>query len=189
MSKTIRRSSTAATAAVTLALVLGACGSSGTTSAASTTAPAAGSSTTANAPAASSTTGAAGAATTAAATSAAAATGSAKAVSLGEWFVKIPDPVPSGNVSFALTNDGNNTHSLAVAKGVDYASLPHLPNGAVDTDTLGADFIGASNPVPKGGTGTVSFNLPAGQYVFFCPVAFGPSSHAKSGQVLSVTVS
>ncbi|MDH4077470.1 MAG: hypothetical protein OEW29_16190, partial [Acidimicrobiia bacterium] len=69
-------------------------------------------------------------------------------------------------------------------------SLPKLENGAVDAANLEAGaFIGESEKVDQGATGTLSVTLEPGNYVFFCPIAFGPNSHAKAGQVLAVTVS
>lgn len=183
------RRAAAAAAAVSLALVAAACGSDTKTTTSST---AAGSSTTAAA-AGSSTTKAATASSAAAGSStSAAATAKGQAVTLGssanEFAIAIPDAVKAGAVTFALTNGGQQRHALAVAKGESYAALPKLDNGAVDTEKLGADFIGKSDILSGGGTGTVTFNLPAGKYVFFCPVAAGPNSHAKAGQTLPVTV-
>lgn len=122
---------------------------------------------------------------------AAAAAGEGQAVDLKEWSITITGDVASGANTFALTNTGENPHALAIVKGDSYETLPKLDNGAVDADSLEAGaFIGASENVEKGGgTGTLAVTLEPGNYVFFCPVAFGPNSHAKAGQVLSVTVS
>ena len=109
-------------------------------------------------------------------------------VDLGEWFIEVGD-VAAGTTTFALSNSGEQTHALAVARGTSYEELPQLDNGAVDTETLGDDFLGASNEISNGATTTVDFDLEPGDYVFFCPIAFGPNSHAARGQVLSVTVS
>lgn len=185
-----------AAGALALSLVLAACGSSsddtattggstaGSEASASATTEAADATTTTKA--ATSTTAAGGASTTAAA----AAAGEGQAVELKEWSVTITGDVKSGANTFALSNTGNNPHALAIVKGESYESLPKLENGAVDSDKLEAGaFIGASEKVEKGASGTLSVTLEPGKYVFFCPVAFGPNSHAKAGQVLSVTVS
>ncbi|MEL7158227.1 MAG: hypothetical protein AAFN30_16730 [Actinomycetota bacterium] len=110
------------------------------------------------------------------------------AVELGEWYIDMPATLESGSLSFALTNVGENPHTLAVARGSSYDDLPQKENGAVDTDALGADFIGGGDNVDSGGTGAIDFDLEPGDYVFFCPIEFGPNSHAAAGQVLSVTV-
>ncbi len=187
--------------ALALSLVLAACGSSGddtATTGGSTAGSEASSATTeatsaTTAKAATSTTAKAAASTSAAAaaaTTAAAGAGEGQAVDLKEWSITITGDVKSGASTFALSNTGENPHALAIVKGDSYESLPKLDNGAVDSDKLEAGaFIGASERVEKGATGTLSVTLEAGKYVFFCPIAFGPNSHAKAGQVLSVTVS
>ena len=110
------------------------------------------------------------------------------AIELGEWFLSEPGDLTAGTFTFALSNTGENPHALAIARGTSYEDLPQLDNGAVDTDALGADFLGTTENIDSGGTATIDFELEAGDYVFFCPVQFGPNSHAKAGQVLSVTV-
>lgn len=184
-----------AAGALALSLVLAACGSSGddtATTDASTASSEASSSATTEA-ASASTTAQAAASTTAAggaSTTAAAVAGEGQAVELKEWSVTITGDVKGGANTFAIANTGDNPHALAIVKGDSYEALPKLDNGAVDSDTLEAGaFIGASEKVEKGSTGTLSVTLEPGNYVFFCPIAFGPNSHAKAGQVLSVTVS
>lgn len=108
-------------------------------------------------------------------------------VELGEWYVALGD-VTAGPNTFAITNAGENPHALAIAKGTAYEDLPLKDNGAVDTDALGADFLSGTDNVPSGESSTLDIELEAGDYVFFCPIEFGPNSHASNGQVLSVTV-
>ena len=112
----------------------------------------------------------------------------AVAVGLKEWALETETTVAAGSVTFELTNNGSFPHELAIAKGDSYETLPLLENGAVDEATLGADFLGRSDRVEPGATGTVTFDLEAGTYVFLCNIAVGPNSHAKAGQVLTVTV-
>jgi uncharacterized cupredoxin-like copper-binding protein len=177
---TLLRSPMAGAAA--LVLVLAACGSDGDDTADTTTAAA-----TESTEAATTDTTAAAATedTTAAADPAAAG----QAVDLTEWSVTIDGDVAAGGTSFAITNSGENPHALAITVGDAYESLPLLDNGAVDTDTLGDDFVTSSENVEPGASATLDVTLEAGNYVFFCPIAFGPNSHAGQGQVLSVTVS
>lgn len=110
------------------------------------------------------------------------------ALDLGEWFISEPGDLTAGTISFALANVGENPHAFAIARGTSYEELPQLDNGAVDTDALGDDFLGTTDNIDSGGTGSIDFDLEAGDYVFFCPVQFGPNSHAAAGQVLSVTI-
>ena len=109
-------------------------------------------------------------------------------IALAEWTISDPGALAAGSFTFALENTGENPHALAIARGTSYEELPLKENGAVDTDALGDDFLGASDNVDPGGTGSIDFDLEAGDYVFFCPIEFGPNSHAGAGQVLSVTV-
>ncbi|MEZ5411177.1 MAG: hypothetical protein R2761_24315 [Acidimicrobiales bacterium] len=177
-----------AAGALALSLVLAACGSSGDdtdTTGASTAVSEAGSSATTEAGASATTEGDA-----AATTEAAAAAADGQAVELKEWSVTVTGDVTSGANTFAIANTGENPHALAIVKGDSYESLPKLDNGAVDEANLEAGaFIGQSERVAQGSTGTLSVTLEPGNYVFFCPIAFGPNSHAKAGQVLPVTVS
>lgn len=109
-------------------------------------------------------------------------------IELTEWTISDPGELTAGVISFAVDNTGENPHALAVARGTAYEDLPLKSNGAVDTDELGDDYLGASDNVASGDTGTVDFELAPGGYVFFCPIEFGPNSHAGSGQVRSVSV-
>lgn len=114
--------------------------------------------------------------------------GDATAVGLGEWFVDTPATLEAGTITFAVSNTGENPHAFAIVRGTSYEELPLLDNGAVDTEMLGDDFLGKTENIPSGESGEIEFELEAGDYVFFCPVQFGPNSHAAAGQVLSVTV-
>ena len=173
-----------AAGALALSLVLAACGSSG-----NDTDTTEGSSAVSEAESSATEVGASATTESAtAATEAAAAEG--QAVELKEWSVTVTGDVASGASTFAIANTGENPHALAIVKGDSYESLPKLENGAVDAANLEAGaFIGESEKVDQGATGTLSVTLEPGNYVFFCPIAFGPNSHAKAGQVLAVTVS
>lgn len=109
-------------------------------------------------------------------------------IELGEWFVSEPDGITAGSTTFALMNVGENPHAFAIAKGTSYEDLPQKDNGAVDQEALGDDFIGSADNIDPGGSGSITFDLEPGDYVFFCPIEFGPNSHAAAGQVLSVTI-
>lgn len=111
-------------------------------------------------------------------------------VSLSEWVVDTESSFNAGTLTFAVTSDGENPHALAVARGTSYEELPQKEeNGAVDIEALGDDFLGTTDNLEPGGSATIDFDLEAGDYVFFCPIEFGPNSHAAAGQVLSVSVS
>lgn len=111
------------------------------------------------------------------------------AVSLTEWAVAAETELTAGSTTFTVANDGSFTHKFGVARGDSYETLPLLDNGAIDEETLGADFLGDTENFDSGQTSEFAVDLEPGNYVLFCNIAVGPNSHAKSGQVLSVTVS
>lgn len=109
-------------------------------------------------------------------------------VELGEWFVDTEATQEAGTVTFAVSNVGENPHAFAIVRGNSYEELPQLDNGAVDTDAMGDDFLDSTDNIEVGESTEIAFDLEPGNYVFFCPIQFGPNSHAAAGQVLSVTV-
>lgn len=116
------------------------------------------------------------------------ATGSPVSVSLDEWVVDTESTLEAGAITFEVANVGSFPHEFGIARGESYDTLPQLDNGAIDEDTLGDDLLGKLDRVSPGESGTIEFDLEAGNYVFFCNIAVGPNSHAANGQVLSVTV-
>lgn len=107
----------------------------------------------------------------------------------GEFSLVVgSDGLTGGSLTFNAVNNGENPHAFAIARGTSYEDLPQKDNGAVDTDALGADYLGTTANLQSGEEESITFDLEAGDYVFFCPVEFGPNSHAKAGQVLSVSV-
>ncbi len=110
------------------------------------------------------------------------------AVDLGEWFIDTPAEFAAGSITFSVGNSGENPHAFAIVRGTSYEDLPLKDNGAVDIDAVGDDFLGTTDNLETGDAADITFDLESGQYVFFCPIEFGPNSHAAAGQVLSVTV-
>ena len=108
-------------------------------------------------------------------------------VSLVEWAIDSETDLTPGVITFNVTNDGDFSHHFAIARGESYETLPQTSGGAIDEATLAADFLGRTNNIQSGGTGTIEFDLEPGNYVFFCNIAT-TVSHAAQGQVLSVTV-
>ncbi len=109
-------------------------------------------------------------------------------VTLVEWAVEAPTSYPAGEVSFVAGNNGEFPHELAIARGDSYDSLPQTTTGAVDEDALGADVLGRTERISPGQSATLTVDLEPGNYVIFCNLGSGPSSHAANGQVLSITV-
>jgi hypothetical protein len=120
-------------------------------------------------------------------------TDDAVAVTLQEWAVNVPEQVPSGEVTIAAGNVGGEPHELVIVRSDDADSLP-VSDGQVQEDELpeGA-FIGEIESFPAGDTCTGSFDLPPGDYVFFCNLVEEEEdgtieSHYEEGMRTAVTV-
>ena len=110
------------------------------------------------------------------------------AVGLAEFSVTVDGDIAAGVQTFAVTNEGQFPHEFGIAMGTSYEDLPKLETGAIDEEALGADFLGKTEILDAGAMTEVGFDLAPGDYVLFCNIAFGPNSHAASGQTLSVSV-
>lgn len=128
--------------------------------------------------------------TAAEAAPAAAAPDGAIEMVLAEWSLTGPAELTAGPQDFLVVNAGAAKHNLVIVRGDGYESLPLESNGAViETDLAPEDIIGKTSTFDGGGISEVlSVDLPPGNYVFYCNLAFGPSSHARNGQRLDVTV-
>ena len=85
-----------------------------------------------------------------------------------DFAIEAPATVPSGDVTFSVTNHGPATHEFVVVR--TDLSPDQLPIGA---DGLSADEealtdVGEINQVNYGSTQTLHLSLPPGRYVFFC---------------------
>jgi uncharacterized cupredoxin-like copper-binding protein len=85
-------------------------------------------------------------------------------VSLMEFAIDMPDTLPAGPVTFAVTNDGTITHSFEIESADLEEEL-------------------ASELAP-GETGMLTVDLAPGTYEVYCPVG----NHAEQGMQLEVTV-
>ncbi|HEY6636617.1 MAG TPA: cupredoxin domain-containing protein [Solirubrobacterales bacterium] len=102
------------------------------------------------------------------AASGAAATGSSKTVDLTAVDYKFNPSDPTlnqGDVTFRLTNDGQQPHSLEIE----------------DVNGQDEEIEGEVQP---GDSNTLTVNLPPGKYEFYCPV----SNHKELGMEGEVTV-
>jgi uncharacterized cupredoxin-like copper-binding protein len=85
-------------------------------------------------------------------------------VSLAEWTIDMPDQLPAGPVTFVVSNDGEFEHNFEVeGEGIEEEFPENLQPGE---------------------TGTLEFELPAGEYRVYCPVG----NHAQQGMELTLTV-
>jgi plastocyanin len=94
------------------------------------------------------------------------AAATAVAVRLSEWKVELSRrSVPAGQVTFTIANGGAIPHALEVeGRGVEREV----------------------EPMPPGGTRTLTLNLRPGSYEVYCPV--GGDSHKKLGMVTTLVV-
>lgn len=106
-------------------------------------------------------------------------------VTLQEWAV-IPaqDAVPSGPVTFRVTNEGpDHPHELVIVKtDLDAAELPTTHEGAVDESGEGVEIIGEIEEFPPGETREATFELDPGSYVLVCNVAAVAGEHGGDHQ-------
>ena len=125
--------------------------------------------------------------TAASATTKPAAAAGAVDVTLKEWSVESNKALPVGKTTFNIKNAGQFGHEFLVIKGV-FAELPKTDIGAVDEAKLAAGALIGNTKVATGASGTATYDLAAGSYVFICNIVNGPTSHAVKGQVLDVKV-
>jgi hypothetical protein len=113
-------------------------------------------------------------------------------VSLTDFEISIDtNAFASGTVNFEVSNPDDGPHEFNIARGTSYTELPMLPNGSVDEEALGDDFLGKTSVLmaPIGSTKVVSYDLEPGSYVLFCNLGESRTfSHAAAGMVLSVVV-
>ena len=87
-------------------------------------------------------------------------------VTLTEWKVDTKsDTVPSGSVTFRVTNDGSMLHAF------------HVEGAGVDKET---------RQIAKGESASLVLNLKPGTYELYCPMS--DLSHKKAGMTRKLTV-
>lgn len=115
-------------------------------------------------------------------------------VVLSEFIVE-PDPTsaPAGDVTFAVTNDGEEVHEFVIVK-TDLAAdaLPTAEDGSFDEEGEGVEVIDEIEDIEAGGDGEVTANLEAGSYVLLCNLVEEedgePESHYAEGMYSDFTV-
>jgi uncharacterized cupredoxin-like copper-binding protein len=85
-------------------------------------------------------------------------------VSLVEFAISMPETLPAGQVTFAVTNDGSVTHSFEI-----------------ENESMEAEL---ETELAPGETGLLTVDLAPGTYEVYCPVG----NHAEQGMELEVTV-
>jgi hypothetical protein len=88
-------------------------------------------------------------------------------VGLTEWLIDMPDEVRAGQINFAITNDGTQTHSFVIDSG-------------------GATVATLDTPLAPGESAVLSTTLPAGTYTIYCPE--GDGAHREKGMERELSV-
>ena len=94
-----------------------------------------------------------------------------------------PTTVTSGEVTFAITNEGPSVHEFVVVKTDLAADALPVEGQEVTEDAL--DAIGEAEDIQSGATSNLSLNLDPGSYVAICNIA----EHYGLGMRVSLTVS
>jgi uncharacterized cupredoxin-like copper-binding protein len=108
-------------------------------------------------------------------------------VTLADFTVTAdPTSAPSGDVTFDVTNDAEQTHEFVVVQ-TDLApdALPTDEDGNVDEEGEGITPIDEVEDVEGGSSQSLTVNLDAGSYVLFCNLP----GHYQQGMHTSFTAS
>ncbi len=105
-------------------------------------------------------------------------------VTLGEWSVAPSvTTAKAGKVTFNASNAGPaDAHELVIVKtDLGLLDLPTGADGKVDEEGAGLDMIGEIEEFAVGATGTVTFDLAAGNYLLICNIvdAEGDAHYGK----------
>jgi hypothetical protein len=88
-------------------------------------------------------------------------------LALLEWLIDMPTETRAGAVNFVVTNEGSEAHSVVIESGgVVVAELPA--------------------PLDPGESTILSADLPAGEYVVYCPL--GDGEHREAGMETTLLV-
>ena len=88
--------------------------------------------------------------------------------------------VPSGQVTFNVTNDGTMVHEMVVVKTDQTPQQLMQKDGTADESTS----IGEAADIPGGGSKSVTLTLPPGKYILLCNLP----GHYKGGMYATFTV-
>jgi uncharacterized cupredoxin-like copper-binding protein len=81
------------------------------------------------------------------------------------------DSAASGEVTFAITNDGAETHEFVVVKTeLGNRDLPTKNDGSVDEEGAGVEPVDEVEDIPSGKSEKLAVTLDAGHYVVFCNI-------------------
>jgi uncharacterized cupredoxin-like copper-binding protein len=93
-------------------------------------------------------------------------------VVLSEFIVEpAEDSAAAGEVTFALDNQGGETHEFVVVEAASAADLPVDDDGAFDEETFGEDnVLGEVEEIEAGDTAELTLDLESGDYLLLCNI-------------------
>jgi len=93
-------------------------------------------------------------------------------ISLKEWAVSpSASSVPAGTVTFAIRNDGAETHEFVVIRtNLGLLDLPVGDDGSVSEEGDGIEVIDEVEDLAAGKSETLEVELSAGDYVLICNI-------------------
>ena len=98
--------------------------------------------------------------------------GTSVQVMLDEFSVATePASAPSGEVTFDVSNDGEETHEIVVVRtDLGLLDLPTAEDGSVDEEGEGVEVVGEVEDIAAGASGSLTLDLETGQYVLICNI-------------------
>jgi iron uptake system component EfeO len=98
--------------------------------------------------------------------------GTSVQVMLDEFSVATEPPsARSGEVTFDVSNDGEETHEIVVVRtDLGLLDLPTAEDGSVDEEGEGVEVVGEVEDIAAGASGSLTLDLETGQYVLICNI-------------------
>jgi hypothetical protein len=115
-------------------------------------------------------------------------------ITLHDFTFDSPDTLPAGSNAWAINNTGPQPHELQVAKLAAGGSANDILNFFSTPTPSGPptfQSVGGFQGVDANGSGSLTLNLPAGQYAFYCaiPDPTNGKRHLQEGMLKQVTIS
>jgi uncharacterized cupredoxin-like copper-binding protein len=131
--------------------------------------------------------------TAATTTAPAAKPGAPVTVTLRDFAFDSPDTLPSGTNTWAITNTGPQPHEIQVAKLAAGGSAADVTKFFTTIPPSGPppyQSFGGFQGIDANGSGSLTLNLPAGDYAFYCAIPDPTNGlrHLQEGMLKQVTV-
>ena len=103
-------------------------------------------------------------------------------ITLQEWAV-VPSQAstPAGEITFAISNDGQETHEFVVVRtDLPILDLPTNEDGSVSEEGEGMEVIDEVEDIPSGDNATLTVTLEAGTYALICNIVEEENGEVES---------